>query len=116
MDGTQPAKPRVVANARPILEMSYREACALAELGAKVLHPKTLRPLMQSGIPLSIRNTFAPDRPGTKITRQARAAALAAKELLAKTEASRVKRGPQDCHGAMQNPVPLGSQVSVVLD
>jgi bifunctional aspartokinase / homoserine dehydrogenase 1 len=68
VDGILTADPRVVANARPILEMSYREACALAELGAKVLHPKTLRPLMQSGIPLSIRNTFAPDRPGTKIT------------------------------------------------
>jgi bifunctional aspartokinase / homoserine dehydrogenase 1 len=68
VDGILTADPKIVANARPILEMSYREACALAESGAKVLHPKTLHPLMQSGIPLSIRNTFAPDCPGTKIT------------------------------------------------
>ena len=68
VDGILTADPRIVPNARPILEMSYREACTLAELGAQVLHPKTLHPLMQNGIPLSIRNTFAPDRPGTKIT------------------------------------------------
>ena len=68
VDGILTADPKIVPNARPILEMSYREACALAESGAKVLHPKTLHPLLQSGIPLSIRNTFAPDCPGTKIT------------------------------------------------
>lgn len=68
VDGILTADPRVVPDARPIREMSYREASDLAKLGAKVLHPKTLRPVMQSGIPLSIRNTFAPDRPGTKIT------------------------------------------------
>ena len=68
VDGILTADPRIEPNARPILEMSYREACELAELGVKVLHPKTLRPIMQRGIPLLIRNTFAPDRPGTKIT------------------------------------------------
>ena len=68
VDGILTADPRMVADARSIPEMSYSQACALAEMGAKVLHPKTLRPIMQRGIPLSIRNTFAPDRPGTKIT------------------------------------------------
>jgi len=68
VDGILTADPRIVPGARSIPEMSYREACALAEMGAKVLHPKTLRPIMQRGIPLLIRNTFAPDRPGTMIT------------------------------------------------
>lgn len=68
VDGILTADPRLVPGARSIPEMSYREACALAEMGAKVLHPKTLRPIMQRGIPLVIRNTFAPDHPGTKIT------------------------------------------------
>ena len=68
VDGILTADPRVVPDARPILAMSYSEASDLAKLGAKVLHPKTLRPVMERGIPLSIRNTFAPDRPGTKIT------------------------------------------------
>jgi len=68
VDGVLTADPKLVPDARSIPEMSYHEACALAEMGAKVLHPKTLRPIMQRGIPLVIRNTFAPDRPGTKIT------------------------------------------------
>jgi aspartokinase/homoserine dehydrogenase 1 len=68
VDGILTADPRLVPGACPILEMTYREACDLADLGAKVLHPKTLDAVSQRGIPLSIRNTFAPDRPGTKIT------------------------------------------------
>ena len=68
VDGLQTADPRVVPGARTLSEVSYREAAELAFFGAKVLHPKTLRPVMRSGIPLWIRNTFAPERPGTRIT------------------------------------------------
>jgi|HubBroStandDraft_1064217.scaffolds.fasta_scaffold00277_23 aspartokinase/homoserine dehydrogenase 1 len=68
VDGLQTADPRLVPGASTIPEISYREASELAYFGAKVLHPKTLRPVMQCGIPLWIRNTFAPERPGTKIT------------------------------------------------
>ena len=68
VDGLLTADPCLVPNACTVPEISYREAAELAHFGAKVLHPKTLRPVMQSGIPLWIRNTFAPDRPGTKIT------------------------------------------------
>jgi aspartokinase/homoserine dehydrogenase 1 len=68
VDGMLTADPRLVIGARIIPEISYREAADLAHFGAKVLHPKTLRPLLQSGIPVWIRNTFAPERPGTRIT------------------------------------------------
>jgi aspartokinase/homoserine dehydrogenase 1 len=68
VDGILTTDPKLVSDASSILEMSYGEASDLAELGAKVLHPKTLHALMQRGIPLSIRNTFAPDHPGTRIT------------------------------------------------
>jgi aspartate kinase len=68
VDGMLTADPHVVSDACSIPEMSYVEAAELAYFGAKVLHPKTLYPLMQQGIALSIRNTFAPERPGTKIT------------------------------------------------
>jgi aspartokinase/homoserine dehydrogenase 1 len=68
VDGLQTADPRLVPDACTIPEISYREAAELAYFGAKVLHPKTLRAVMQCGIPLWIRNTFAPERPGTKIT------------------------------------------------
>ena len=40
----------------------------MAYFGAKVLHPKTLRPVSEPGIPVWIRNSFVPERHGTKIT------------------------------------------------
>ena len=68
VDGVLTADPRLVPDARTIPVISYREATELAYFGAKVLHPKTLRAVSQAGIPVWIRNTFAPERTGTKIT------------------------------------------------
>ena len=68
VDGLLTSDPRLVPNACTISDISYREAAELAYFGAKVLHPKTLRPVMQRGIPLRICNTFEPENPGTKIT------------------------------------------------
>ena len=68
MDGILTADPHLVPGARTIAEISYREAADLAHFGAKVLHPKTICPLLQSGIPVWIRNTFSPELPGTRIT------------------------------------------------
>jgi bifunctional aspartokinase / homoserine dehydrogenase 1 len=68
VDGLMTADPRQVPDASTIAEISYREAEEMAHLGAKVLHPKTLRAVTQSGITLWIRNTFAPQLTGTKIT------------------------------------------------
>jgi len=68
VDGLMTADPRLVPGAATIPEISYREAAELAHFGAKVLHPKTLSAVTQCGIPLWIRNTFAPAQPGTRIT------------------------------------------------
>lgn len=68
VDGVLTADPRLVPEARTIPEISYREATELAYFGAKVLHPKTLRAVAQAGIPVWIRNSFEPERTGTKIT------------------------------------------------
>jgi aspartokinase/homoserine dehydrogenase 1 len=68
VDGVLTADPRLVSEARTIPVISYREAAELAYFGAKVLHPKTLNPVMQAAIPVWIRNSFAPERPGTLIT------------------------------------------------
>ena len=68
VDGVLTADPRLVSEAQTIPEISYREAAELAYFGAKVLHPKTLRPVVQEGIPVWIRNSFAPEKRGTKIT------------------------------------------------
>jgi bifunctional aspartokinase / homoserine dehydrogenase 1 len=68
VDGVLTADPRLVPGACTIPEISYRQAADLAHFGAKVLHPKTLQPVMQSDIPVWIRNSFAPEQPGTKIS------------------------------------------------
>jgi len=68
VDGVLTADPRLVSEARTLQEISYNEAAELAYFGAKVLHPKTLRPVSEAGIPVWIRNSFWPERNGTKIT------------------------------------------------
>lgn len=72
VDGVLSADPRLVPDAYTIRELSYIEAGELAYFGAKVLHPRTMRPLVARGIPLHIKNTFRPDTPGTLITREGR--------------------------------------------
>ena len=65
--GVLSADPRRVPDATVIDSLSYIEAMELAYFGAKVIHPQTMAPAVSSGIPIWIRNTFAPDRPGTVI-------------------------------------------------
>jgi len=67
VDGVLTADPRLVADAAFLSTVSYNEAAELAHFGAKVLHPKTLRPVAPRGIPVWIRNSFAPEKPGTRI-------------------------------------------------
>lgn len=83
VDGLQTSDPRLVDGGSTIPELSYREASELAYFGAKVLHPKTLRAVMQCGIPLWIRNTFTPERPGTRITPAGQPGAGAVKAVTA---------------------------------
>ncbi|HKS96460.1 MAG TPA: aspartate kinase [Terriglobia bacterium] len=67
VDGVMTADPRLVPAARIIPEISYREAIELSFFGAKVLHPKTIQPVMKKKIPVWIKNSFNPACPGTKI-------------------------------------------------
>ncbi|MFQ6101173.1 MAG: aspartate kinase [Anaerolineae bacterium] len=67
VDGILTADPNIVPQARTLTELSYTEAADLACFGADVLHPKTVRPVTESGIPLRIRNSFNPTHPGTLI-------------------------------------------------
>lgn len=68
VDGVLSADPRLVPEAVCLPSMSYAEACELAYFGAKVLHPQTMAPVQERGIPLWIRNTRRPDLPGTLIS------------------------------------------------
>jgi aspartate kinase len=67
VDGVMTADPRIVTTAKSIPVLSYREVSELAFYGAKVLHPKTMRPCIENNIPLRIKNTFNPEHPGTVI-------------------------------------------------
>jgi bifunctional aspartokinase / homoserine dehydrogenase 1 len=69
--GVLSADPRQVSDARVVPGISYDEAQELAHFGAKVLHPRTIRPAVSLGIPVRILSTFAPDEPGTLVTRDA---------------------------------------------
>ncbi len=67
VDGVMTADPRVAPAARSLPSLSYREISEMAYYGAKVVHPKTIRPCVERQIPLWIKNTFHPDHSGTVI-------------------------------------------------
>ena len=76
VDGVLSADPRRVPDAQVIDSLSYNEAMELAYFGAKVIHPQTMAPAVGRGIPIWIRNTFAPDRPATVICAEPKSALL----------------------------------------
>ncbi len=67
VDGVMTTDPRIVSSARTLPELTFREVSELAFYGAKVLHPKTIRPVVELGITLRVKNTFNPTQPGTRI-------------------------------------------------
>lgn len=67
VDGVLTADPNLIPGARLIPEISYDEVFQLAFSGAQVLHPKSILPAKEAGIPLFVRNTFNQKCPGTRI-------------------------------------------------
>ena len=67
VDGIMTGDPRLVKDARVLQEVTYSEAAELAYNGAKVLHPRTLAPLVERQIPVWSKNSFAVEKPGTRI-------------------------------------------------
>lgn len=72
VNGVMTTDPRVVPDADTLPEISYAEAAELAYFGAKVIHPKTIRPAADQNIPIRILNSFNPAHPGTLIVRDPR--------------------------------------------
>ncbi len=68
VDGVMTTDPRVDRRARVLPYVSYQEVGELAFYGAKVLHPKTVQPIIDRGMPVRVRNTFNPSHPGTLIS------------------------------------------------
>jgi aspartate kinase len=75
VDGMLTADPRVVTNAQLVAQLSFDEASELAYFGAKVLHPSTIVPAVEDGIPVRILNTMRPAGRGSLITAGRSAAA-----------------------------------------
>jgi bifunctional aspartokinase / homoserine dehydrogenase 1 len=71
VDGVMTADPRMVPNARTISMLSYREVAEMAHFGAKVLHPKSIHPVIEAGILLRVCNTFNPYGPNTQLVNDA---------------------------------------------
>ncbi len=67
VDGVLSADPGIVPVAFTLPKLSYQEAAEMAYFGAKVLHPRTMRPIREKAIPLQIRNTLNPESEGTLI-------------------------------------------------
>jgi aspartate kinase len=83
VNGMMTANPRIVAEARTLPEISYLEAAELSYFGAKVLHPSTIAPAIEKGIPVYIRNSFEPDHPGTRIVAETQEAAAPVRAITA---------------------------------
>eukprot|EP00435_Cladocopium_sp_Y103_P014158 s1053_g3.t1 len=87
VSGVQTTDPRVIPSAKPVRVLTFEEAAELSTFGSKVVHPAAVLPAWQAGVPMSVRNSMAPEDPGTRIvpklsggdTRERRVAAISSK-------------------------------------
>jgi aspartate kinase len=70
VDGLMTSNPEIISSAKIIPELSFQEAMEMAIFGAKAMHPRALEPAMEKNIPVRIRNTFSPEKPGTLIVKE----------------------------------------------
>jgi len=67
VDGVMTADPTIIADVKRIKKMTFQEAAELAYFGARVLHPATILPAVERGIPVYVLNTMRPNDSGTEI-------------------------------------------------
>ena len=67
VDGVMTSDPKIVPEAKSLPALSYNEVSELAYFGARVVHPRTIRPAVEHAIPLWVKNTLNPAHPGTRI-------------------------------------------------
>ena len=70
VDGIKTADPRIVPNAIQWKAITFNEASEMAYFGAKVLHPKTIKPAVNKQIPVRILNTYNPENKGTVVLKE----------------------------------------------
>ena len=88
VNGIMSCDPRIVRDAFTLRHVTFYEAAELAYFGAKVLHPKTVEPAIEVGIPVRILNTFQPDDEGTLVMKE-----LPADEQRSPVQGLALKRG-----------------------
>jgi len=91
VDGILTADPNIVPEAQTLNELSFDEAAALAYFGADVLHPKTIKPVVEKGIPLRIVNSFNPSHPGTLIVKHPSADRQSVPAIISTTNLSLIR-------------------------
>ena len=96
VNGILTADPNLVPKARTLRELSYAEASDLAYYGADVLHPKTIRPVIEHSIPLRILNSFDPADPGTLIVETPHPGRVHLPAIISTTGLSLIAIGSQD--------------------
>lgn len=96
VDGILTADPNLVPGARTLTELSYAEAADLAYVGAEVLHPKTIQPVVRRGIPLRIVNSFNPAHGGTLILESPSAHRQILPAIISTTGLSMIAVGSRD--------------------
>ena len=89
IDGFHNNDPRHVEGTHPISELTFEEAAELAYFGAKILHPQTVSPVINKGIPIFLKNTFTPEKTGTKISSEVHSKGL--KAIAAKDDITAIK-------------------------
>jgi aspartate kinase len=91
VNGVLTADPRLIETARTVSQLSYGEAEELARFGVKVLHPKTIQPAAEHGIPVRICNSRAPEEVGTLICARTEAAPGTVKAIAHKSGVTMVE-------------------------
>ena len=81
VSGLLMADPRIVDQPRPMEEVTYSEIRELSYMGASVLHEEAMAPVREVGIPVNIRNTNAPEHPGTRIVAELSAEEVASTQI-----------------------------------
>ncbi len=114
VDGFRAADPRLVPDAAAIPFLSYQQARVFSRLGAGVLHHDCVAPVERANVPISVKNTFRPDAPGTRISRGARwdGPFLAASPRAAGTCRLTLVSAGELTAGALAGILPAGSTVS----
>ncbi len=102
VDGILTADPNIVPHARTLTELAYTEAADLAYFGADVLHPKTIRPVIEQRIPLRIVNSFNPTHLGTLIVESPSAGREVLPAIISSTGLSLIAIGSQDDSWTLQ--------------